>query len=178
MQTQRLSHLAFPLTPSTGAPGNTPNAPNPAKAPANTAQPGGAKADSASAQSERRKSAQELAARPGVVYTPAERAKPDTPAELPTNLANMPFDKLIDLGHSKGVFTKITYNRSGVMDGKAAGQASGDFVKGAVEVMRDLEEGMAALRGTDATQTAQASHFWSDGLRGIKQVASKLNVFA
>ncbi len=108
---------------------------------------------------------------------PGSATKKPTP-EAPTNLANMPFDKLIDLGHSKGVFTKITYNRSGVMDGKAATQAPGDFVKGAVEVMRDLEEGMAALRGSDAAQTAQGSHFWSDGLRGIKQVASKLNVFA
>jgi len=161
MQINRLNHLVFPpSTPQTSA--------NPIPAPAPEVE----------------KTAPVAAPTPGVIYTGAGKsALPAATDSTDTaDISKLPLDGLLELGKSKGVFTKITYSKEGVLAGAAqAAQTSKPdaFVSSAVATMRDFEEGIAALKGQAAApEASKVGAFLSSGLRDIKQAASKLNVFA
>jgi hypothetical protein len=129
---------------------------------------------------------------PGVVYTASTAATKDA-AKIP-DLNSLSMEEQLKLGQRMGVFTKITYSREGRMvanpfanlaaqdpTGSAypyAGIAATEFLRGAVSAMRDFEEGMAVLKSHAPATETKGGNFWSSGLRGLQNAASKLNVFA
>jgi len=118
----------------------------------------------------------------GVQYTPSVAAgagQGDTATSPVPDLDSLPLQSQLSLGQARGVFTKITYTRDGVLArGRAVAPADGpqqDFVSSAVTTMRDYQEGYALLKGqTDAGRSAQANSFWSSGLRNLQATASRL----
>lgn len=113
------------------------------------------------------KPAQDVAAPPpGVVYTStAESIRAEVKGQG-VDVDKLPLDALITLGQSRGLFTKITYSKDGVMGGIAApaaqkGAPGADFVSSAVNVMRDFEEGLTALRGPAGKDNARVWNFFS-----------------
>ncbi len=163
MQTSRLSHLIFPPT--------YPSSNTPAATTAPVATPQSLPIDAGSTDLAPAKT-------PGVIYTGSGNADSSTTttADSGTDISKLPLENLLELGKSKGVFTKITYNSAGQLVGNGnagTGSASTDFVSSAVSTMRDFEDGVAALKGNSAT--SKSGDFWTSHL---KQAAAKLNVFA
>jgi hypothetical protein len=97
------------------------------------------------------------------------------------DLSNMTLENQLALGKDKGVFTKITLSKDGVLLAAPKEQSSPqapEFVSSAVTAMRDFQEGIALLKeqGTDAS--GKTAGFFADGLRSLQNAAAKLNVFA
>lgn len=162
MQTSRatsLHHLIFPpATPKGGGADAAGTAPAGVQGPVSK-EPKDAK--------ETKESKPQLAkSQPGVVYTSAASSIRVAAQAEGVEVEKMPLDALISFGQSRGLFTKITYSKEGVMGGIAVPQASGqsqegDFVSSAVNVMRDFEEGLTALRGTAGKDNARLWNFFS-----------------
>jgi hypothetical protein len=103
---------------------------------------------------------------PGVVYTGTAESLRGEAKKHGVDVDKLPLDALISFGQSRGFFTKITYSKEGVMGGlKALGPeqptAGSDFVSTAVNVMRDFEEGLTALRGPAGKDNARLWNFFS-----------------
>lgn len=119
----------------------------------------------------------------GVIYTSSgsDAAKPA--ATSSADLSNMTLENQLELGRNMGVFTKITLSKDGVLVATPHRAAASDakppeFVASAVTTMRDFEEGITALKGNSADAHSKTKDFLASKLRGLQQVASKLNVFA
>ena len=97
------------------------------------------------------------------------------------DLSNMTLENQLALGKDKGVFTKITLSKDGVLLAAPKEQPSPqapEFVSSAVTAMRDFQEGIALLKEQGADTGSKSAGFFSDGLRSLQNVAAKLNVFA
>lgn len=118
----------------------------------------------------------------GVIYTSSgsDAAKPA--ATSSADLSNMTLENQLELGRNMGVFTKITLSKDGVLVATphrvATDTKPTEFVSSAVTTMRDFEEGITALKGNSAEASSKTKDFLASKLRGLQQVASKLNVFA
>ena len=158
MQLNRLSHLIFPKAPA-----------------APTAEPS---AHAGGGMGHTRHEAALAASSPGVLYT----ASPEVAAVQPSeDMANMSLEDLIALGKSKGVFNHITYTRNGSFGpgpGAVQEQPQADFVSSAVSIMRDFQEGMAALKTETQPAIASKPQLWENGFKSIRQAVGRLNVMA
>jgi hypothetical protein len=97
------------------------------------------------------------------------------------DLSNMTLENQLALGKDKGVFTKITLSKDGVLLAAPKEQPSPqapEFVASAVTAMRDFQEGIALLKEQGVDTGGKSAGFFSEGLRSLQNVAAKLNVFA
>lgn len=118
---------------------------------------------------------------PGVVYTPSAVAAEVSGVESQTDLDALSLEQLITLGKSKGVFTQITYSKGSVFSGQQGGvqmDTGTQFVDSAVNIMRDFQAGMAALKLESPQEPSRKAHFWDAGLQGLKQAVGRLSAHA
>ena len=97
------------------------------------------------------------------------------------DLNNMTLENQLALGKDKGVFTKITLSKDGVLLAAPKEQPSPqapEFVSSAVTAMRDFQEGIALLKEQGVDTGSKSAGFFSGGLRSLQSAAAKLNVFA
>lgn len=97
------------------------------------------------------------------------------------DLGNMTLENQLALGKDKGVFTKITLSKDGVLLATPHEQPSveaPEFVSSAVTAMRDFQEGIALLKEQGTETGSKTAGFFSGGLRSLQSAAAKLNVFA
>ena len=109
----------------------------------------------------------------GVTYTSSGKDSAD--------LNSMTLKGQLEYGRNQGVFTKITLHKDGVLVASPNHDHSpgaNGFVTSAVTTMQDFQEGIALLKQHSPDPSSKAMGFLSDKLRGLQNVASKLNVFA
>ena len=109
----------------------------------------------------------------GVTYTSSGKGSAD--------LNSMTLESQLEYGRNQGVFTKITLHKDGVLvasPNRDHSPAASGFVTSAVTTMQDFQEGIALLKQHSPESGSKAMGFLSDKLRGLQNVASKLNVFA
>lgn len=123
----------------------------------------------------------------GVIYTGSGNAaakSADASASAPaagTDLNEMSLENQLEFGKNRGVFTKITLSKDGVLVAKAdpaVGAKSPEFVASAVATMKDFEDGIALLKGNAPAASAKPVDFLSGSLKNLQHMASRLNVFA
>lgn len=169
MQLSRLSHLVFPQS---AAP--------PVAAPlASSVEEHGAGTGIAKGQTQG--DAPATGHSPGVLYSGIAASADAAGNEAAPDIAAMSLEQLITLGKSKGVFNHITYSRNGTFGQGPASENTAppvDFVSSAVNIMRDFQEGMAALK-TEAPEVPMAKpHLWESGFKSLRQAVGRLNAVA
>lgn len=192
MQINRLPNLVFPPTPgqTDAAAGENPSlagdkaASQPGQRVAagqrSVTSPGHAKAAAAPAAGTAAAPGvvlklSQAAAEPSVVYGNGRAGLSSQPRWTEMSLENQ-----LEFGRDHGVFTKIAVNKNGVLVGKAQAayaEPSPEFARAAVDVIRDFQEGVAALKQQSGTSQGQGG-FFTAPLRSLQQVAAKLNVFS
>lgn len=117
----------------------------------------------------------------GVIYTGSGNAtSPDLDAEF-ADLDNMSLENQLAYGRNKGVFTKITLSKDGVLVARPLGDTgakSRDFAASAAATMKDFEEGIASLKKHSADVGDRANHSLAGKFKSLQQLTAKLNVFA
>ncbi len=117
----------------------------------------------------------------GVIYTGSGiAAAPDADADF-ADLDNMSLENQLAYGRNKGVFTKITLSKDGVLVAKPLGGPSGksrDFAASAAATMKDFEEGIASLKKHSADAGDKTNHSLAGKFKSLQQLTAKLNVFA
>jgi hypothetical protein len=117
----------------------------------------------------------------GVIYTGAgagadHKADADAP-----DLDNMTLENQLALGRDRGVFTKITLSKDGVLVSKPhadQGATASGFATSAAATMKDFEEGIASMKKHLPDSADKSSSGLAGKFRSLQQLTAKLNVFA
>lgn len=117
----------------------------------------------------------------GVIYTSAgSSAVRDAGAQAP-DLDNMTLENQLALGRDRGVFTKITLSKDGVLVSKPhadPGATASGFATSAAATMKDFEEGIASMKKHLPDSADKSSSGLAGKFRSLQQLTAKLNVFA
>jgi len=117
----------------------------------------------------------------GVIYIGSGNTGTQDPEADYPDLDNMSLENQLEFGRNKGVFTKITLSKDGVLVAKPHGGShapSAGFAASAAATIKDFEEGIASLKkhapdGSDKSSNAMLGRF-----KSLQQLTAKLNVFA
>jgi hypothetical protein len=87
----------------------------------------------------------------------------------------------LELGRNRGVFTKITLSKDGVLVSKPhadhSASASG-FATSAAATIKDFEEGIASMKKHSVDASDKPHSGMAGKFRSLQQLTAKLNVFA
>jgi hypothetical protein len=117
----------------------------------------------------------------GVIYTGAGSAAVQAPDAEAPDLDNMTLANQLELGRNRGVFTKITLSKDGVLVSKPhtdQGASASGFATSAAATIKDFEEGIASMRKHSPDLADKAHSGLAGKFRSLQQLTAKLNVFA
>ena len=120
---------------------------------------------------------------PGVIYTGSgNTGMPDLGADVDyPDLDNMSLENQLEFGRNKGVFTKITLSKDGVLVSKPHGgfnAKSAGFAASAAATIKDFEEGIASLKQHTSEANDKSSSAMLGRFKSLQQLTARLNVFA
>lgn len=117
----------------------------------------------------------------GVIYTGSGNTGTPAPEADYPDLDNMSLENQLEFGRNKGVFTKITLSKDGVLVAKPQGgfnAKSAGFAASAAATIKDFEEGIASLKKHTSDSSDKSSNALSGRFKSLQQLTAKLNVFA